>query len=198
MISGCPQIVRRTSADSQRRPTLPNGVLAAQTGRKGHHPWSVIRAGRIRLTGQLVRLTILRLRGGSWILALNRRNASAGSSWFLMLSGVRRLTDGPEITREPQLGSSVLHSRPDLRTLRPAVRWVHSRRSPQFPGIASPVWHESGTGRGSGGGAALRPPTMSQGSPAVRHRRPIRRTAAPRCGLAPSAQHSVPRTIPTT
>jgi hypothetical protein len=46
------------------------------------------------------------------------------------------------ITCEPQLGSSVLH----LRTLRPVVRWFRRRSSPQFPGIASPVWHGSGTG----------------------------------------------------
>jgi hypothetical protein len=55
MIYACPQTVRKMSTDGQRRPTLPNGVLAGQTGWEGHHPWSVIRTGRIRLTGQLVR-----------------------------------------------------------------------------------------------------------------------------------------------
>jgi hypothetical protein len=88
MIYACPQTVRKTSANGQRRPTLPNGVLAAQTGCKGHHPRSAIRAVRIRLTDQLVRSAPRHQRQGSWALALNRGNVLAGAQCFSALPDV--------------------------------------------------------------------------------------------------------------
>lgn len=57
-------------------------------GSTGYHPRSVIRAGRIRLIGQLVRPASGRLRWESWTLELSSGNALAGSPDFSALPNV--------------------------------------------------------------------------------------------------------------
>ena len=79
------------------------------------------------------------------IIGMGRR-----SGWWRVRSG------RPGSNRHGQLGSSVLHLWPHLRTLRPACWVVRSRRSPQFPGVACPIWHGSGTGQPRDGVRSLR------------------------------------------